>query len=304
MTEETEKRERYKKFLSTIIGFAISLTIFVIIYILSILQKEWIAWGNLIPPEYVSHFVAILPGPLWTDTILLYLFPVVAFGLFYLISPYTTIFFIKLHQLIYRSKNRFNYGIIKLGPKVKPFMLFRRSLIASLFSFSISALIVQAGLGPLFRAGMMPDSALNESEAIFLGNFFIISFVLLIFFPIWLLEDSGVVICRFYPGKRRPPLIEGTHAPYINILQGYAGISTLIVLVTYITSALAEAIGPSLLTPIILIVLPLFVSGLISFAVYIYEKNLPKLMKKIQPRLDKLNLPEITIPTFEELKEI
>jgi hypothetical protein len=209
-----------------------------------------------------------------------------------------------LHQLVYRSKKRFFYGVVKLGSRVKPFMLFRRSLIVSLFSFSISALIVQAGLGPLFREGMMPDLALNEAEAIFLGTFFIISIVLLLFFPIWLLEDSGVVIYRNYPGQRRPPLIEGTHAPYINVLQGYAGISTIIILVTYIAATFAESgFSPATLTPIILILLPFFITGLFSFAVYAYEKNLPNLIRKIQPKLEKLNLSEIEIPIYDEMKK-
>ena len=303
MTEESEKREGNKKFLSTIVGFMISLIIFCVIYGLTILQRNLGMGVDLIPPEYVSHFVAILPGPLWTDTILLYIFPIVSFGLFYLISPYTTTFFIRLHQLIYRSKKRFNYGIVKLGPQVKPFMLFCRSLVVSLFSFSVTALIVQAGGKGLFRAGGVVMPALNEAEAIFLGTFFIIPFVLLLFFPIWLLEDSGVVICRFYPGKRRPPIIEGTHAPYINVFQGYAGISTIIILIMYIIATLAESgFGAAILTPIILIVLPFFITGLFSFAVYLYEKNIPNLISKIQPRLDKLNLSEIEIPTYDKMK--
>ncbi|MFX1420290.1 MAG: hypothetical protein ACFE9N_15375 [Promethearchaeota archaeon] len=303
MIEKTEKREGINKFLSTIFGFLISLAIFAVIYILSILQRDWMTL-NLIPPEYIHYFVSILPGPLWTDTILLYLFPVASFGIFYLISPYTTIFFIKLHQFIYRSKKRFNYGIIELGHQMKPFMIFRRSLIVSLFSFSVTALIVQAGGQSLFRAGPILDPVLHEAEAIFLGTFIIIPIVLLLFFPIWLLEDSGVIVFRNYPRKRRPPVIEGTHAPYINILQGYAGISTIIILVTYISATLvASGFGAAILTPIILIVLPFLITGLFSFAVYFYEKTLPKLIKKIQPRLDKLNLSEIEIPKFDEMKK-
>ncbi|MFX1569606.1 MAG: hypothetical protein ACFFCV_14695 [Promethearchaeota archaeon] len=300
MTLNTEKGGN-KKFLSIIIGFAVSLTIFIVIYILSLLQKGWV-YENLIPREYVKYFVFILPGELWTDTILLYLFPLAIYGLFHIIAPYTTLFFLKLHRIFYRSKKRFHYGIVKLGHQVKPFMLFRRSVIVSLFAFSVSALIVQAGLGSLFRVGMMEDSALNEAEAIFLGTFIIIPIVLLIFLPLWLLEDSGIVICKLYADRRRPPLIEGTHAPFVNVLQGYAGISTVIILVTYIVRTLAESVGPSILTPIIMIVLPFFITGLISFAVYAYEKNIPKLIGKIQPHLTKLNIYEIEIPTFDEMK--
>lgn len=304
MSVEKKDREELKKFLSLMFGFLISLTLFAVIYGLAVIQKE-LGIPDLVPPEYVSYFIAILPGPLWTDTIFLYLFPIASFALFFLISPYTTIFFIKLHKLIYRSKKRFNYGIVKLGSKMKPFMLFRRSIVVSLFSFSISALIVQAGGMKLFRAGVVLNPTLHEAEAIFLGTFFIIPFVLLLFFPFWLLEDSGIVICRFYYGKRKPPIIEGTHSPYINVLQGYAGISTLIILVTYIIRTLAETspLDPAILTPIILIFLPFIITGLFAFPVLIYEKTIQKLFRRIQPSLNKLNLTEIQIPTFDEMKK-
>jgi len=304
MSEKTDKINGSKKFLSTIISFTISLMIFVIIYLLALLQRGWVTWGNLVPVEYVTHFVAILPGPLWTDTILLYIFPLIVFGIFYLIAPYTTTFFLKLHKLIYRSKKRFQYGIIDLGKQVKSFTLFRRSVIASLFAFTVSALMVQAGLRSLFRAGEVLNPALNEAEAIFLGTFLIISFVLLLFFPIWLLEDSEIVIFKLYKGQRRPPVIEGTHAPYINILQGYAGISTVIILITYIIATIAESgFGAAILTPIILIVLPFIITGLFAFPLYIYERNLPKLLKRIQSRIEKLNISEIIIPTFEDMRK-
>ena len=300
MTLNTDKGGN-RKFLSIIIGFAVSLAIFIVIYVLSILQKRWVN-VQLIPPEYVGDFVFILYGPLWTDTILLYLFPLAIYGLFYLIAPYTTTFFLRLHQMFYRSKKRFHYGIVKLGPQVKPFMLFRRSVIVSLFAFSVSALIVQAGLGSLFRVGINEELALHRAEAIFLGTFIIIPIVLLIFLPLWLLEDSGIVICKFYSDRRRPPLIEGTHAPFVNILQGYAGISTIIILLTYIVLTIKESFGPSILTPIIMIFLPFIITGLISFAVFAYEKKIPKLIEKIQPSLEKLNISEIEIPTFDEMK--
>ncbi|MFX1371797.1 MAG: hypothetical protein ACFFCE_08045 [Promethearchaeota archaeon] len=74
--------------------------IFVIIYFLAIIQHEKNTPEPLIPIEYVKYFVAILPGELWTDTILLYIFALIAFGIFYLIAPYITTFLLKQHRLI------------------------------------------------------------------------------------------------------------------------------------------------------------------------------------------------------------
>ena len=297
-----EKKLKYERYITIMIGFILSLMLFGVIYLLAIIQKI-VGTVDLVPKEYLTHFIAFLPGELWSDMILLYLFPLISFGIFYLILPYTTLFLIKLHKLIYLSRNRFHYGVVKMGPRRKPFFLFRRSLIVTLFSFSIAALIIEAGFGHLFRENMMAGSALNEAEALFLATFFIIPFVLLLFLPIWFLEDSGIVICRQYVGQQRTPVIEGTHAPYLNVLQGYAGISTLIILIIYVNATFAESgFGPAILTPIILIILPFLITGLLVLALFFYERFNPHLIKRIRPTIEKLNLSEIIIPTFDEMR--
>jgi hypothetical protein len=236
--------------------------------------------------------------------IFLYLFPLIPFGIFYLIAPYTTLFLIKLHKLIYFSRKRFQYGIVELGVRRKPLFLFRRSLIVTLLSFSVAALFIQAGMGPLFRENMNTTSALNQSEALFLAIFLMVPFVLLIFLPIWFLEDAGIIIYRHYTGQQRTPVIEGTHAPYLNTLQGYAGISTIIILVIYVGSSFIESgFGPAILTPIILIILPFLTTGLLSLALTLYERLNSNLLRRIQPIFEKLQISEIRIPTFDELRK-
>jgi len=138
-----EKKLKYERYITIMIGFILSLMLFGVIYLLAIIQKI-VGTVDLVPKEYLTHFIAFLPGELWSDMILLYLFPLISFGIFYLILPYTTLFLIKLHKLIYLSRKRFHYGVVKMGPRRKPFFLFRRSLIVTLFSFSIAALIIGA----------------------------------------------------------------------------------------------------------------------------------------------------------------
>ncbi|MFX1390687.1 MAG: hypothetical protein ACFE9Z_11535 [Promethearchaeota archaeon] len=297
-----EKIRKYEKYITIFIGFILSGALFLAIYLLAFIQKL-LGTPNLVPPEYLSHFVAFLPGELWSDMIFLYLFPLIPFAIFYLIAPYTTWLLVKIHKMIYLSRKRFHYGIIELGPRRKPFFLFRRSLIVTLLSFSIAALFIQAGLGPLFREGMTPDSALHQAEALFLAVFFMVPFVLLIFLPIWFLEDAGIIIYRQYTGQQRTPVIEGTHAPYLNTLQGYAGISTIIILIVYVGSSFAESgFGPAILTPVILIILPFLTTGLLSLALALYERFNPNLLKRIQRTIERLDLSRIRIPTFDELK--
>ncbi|MFX0023273.1 MAG: hypothetical protein ACFE9S_13180 [Candidatus Hermodarchaeota archaeon] len=298
-----ETIRKYERYLTIFIGFILSLALFVAIFILGWIQMS-LGTISLIPPEYLEFFIKFLPGKLLTDAILLYLFPLISFGIFYLIAPYTTMILIKLHKLIYLSRKRFQYGIIDLGPRRKPLFLFRRALIVTLFSLSAAGIIIQAGLGYLFRENLVVGSALNEAEALFLATFFIIPFVLLIFLPIWFLEDAGIVIYRNYTGQQRTPVLEGVHAPFLNVLQGYAGISTIIVLIIYIGRSFGElgVLDPALLTPIILIILPFLTTGIMSLALFLYEKYNFNLLNRIQPTIKKLNLSPISVPTFDEMK--
>ncbi len=299
-----EKIRKYERYITIFIGFLLSSLLFFTIFFLGWLQRI-LGTIDLIPPEYLTNFIAFLPGPLWSDMILLYLFPLITFGIFYLLAPYTTMLLMKLHKLIYLSRKRFQYGISKLGQRRKPIFLFRRALIVTLFSLSVAGILIQAGLGHFFRAGVWIVQALNEAEALFLATFFVIPIVLLLFLPIWFLEDAGIVIYRSYSGQQRTPVIEGVHAPYLNVLQGYAGISTLIVLIFYIGSSFGALgyLDPALLTPIILIILPFLTTGLMSFALVLYERLNPNLLKRNQRIFEKLNLSQIIIPTFDEMRK-
>lgn len=68
-----------------------------------------------------------------------------------------------------------------------------------------------------------------------------------------MLEDSRVVIYRSYSGFHKLPYLEGSYTPFQSILGVYAGISTIIILITYIFGSIQE-LGiddPTILTPII-----------------------------------------------------
>jgi hypothetical protein len=63
-------------------------------------------------------------------------------------------------------------------------------------------------------------------------------------------------------------------------------------------------LDPALLTPIILIRFPFLITGLMIFALFFYERLNPNLLKRIQATIEKLNLSQINLPTFEEMKTI
>ncbi|NHJ26319.1 MAG: hypothetical protein EAX89_17200, partial [Candidatus Lokiarchaeota archaeon] len=57
----------------------------------------------------------------------------------------------------------------------------------------------------------------------------------------------------------------------------------------------------AILTPIIVILLPLILTGLLAAPLYLYERWLPKTKTKIHSRLAKYNLPHFSIPKFDDL---
>jgi len=291
-----------KKFTWILTGFILSIGLFVMITVFGTIK---IGSGPLIPREYISQFVVIIPGPLITDILLLYAIPILFFCLFYYIAPYLIILYIKLHQFCYWLIRRpSKYGIFKMGTTVKSGRLFFRALIVSLFSFSISVLVVQLGGGDLFRAKYNPFSIFSQAEAVFLGTFALCAFMIILFFPIWLLEDSGLVSYRVFYDERMPANIQGVHSIYSNVLLGYAGLSTILALFNYIIKTLQKVRldDPAILTPIILIILPFVVTGLLAIPIYLYEYFFARNKERIQLKLARFNFPEIKIPRFEEMK--
>ncbi len=294
-----------KKYLPLIIGFITSIILFVFIYVLHLISIS--TRSNLIPPEYIYIFIPLIPGPMLTDVILLYLFPVVIYLLIDLISPILVQFLYKINKLTFVMRKSPNYGFLKVGDKIEPSRIFFRAFLVNLFAFGTSAVLFQLGAGDFFRAsvggGGIPEG-LYTAEAIFFGTFFLASLSMLVFLPAWLIEDSGLVSYKHFPDQRKTPIIEGVHRWYINVLGVYTGFSTILTLFQVITRAFPDAgFGPALLTPIIVIISPLVLTGLLALPIYLYEKKMEKTQSRIHKKLAKYNLRHFTIPTFEELDD-
>ena len=295
-----------KKYIPIIIGFVFSIITFITIYLLTVYYT--------VPSSYVEDFIVIIPGPLITDILILYALPIVFYLLFYVIAPYLIQFYIHLHKFIYRLIGRpSKYGKAELGEKIKAGRILNRVITVSFFSFAISILMVQIGFGWLFREqlpGGSPAGAiiLNQIESIFLGTFLLCAILIILFFPIWLLEDSGLVSYRVFHEERMPIDIQGVHSLYINVLLGYAGLTTILSLARfiYLTSYIAilnPEIAVIAFTPILLLALPFIVIGLLAIPVYIYERSINTNQSRIKQRVERFNFPNIKVPQFEEMIE-
>lgn len=284
-----------KRFAWLYLGFGLSAFLYVLIYILAMLSR--FTEMNLIPTEYLTDFVLIIPGPLITDILVLYLLPVVFLIIFLKIAPSIIRGAIKLHKISYFGMNTPEYGMLEKVQKRTIWVLIKRSWTISFFSFTIAAYFVNLGMGPAFRPNYMyvdvnqPETilvgTLNLAEAMFLGTFFFMSIALFIALPIWLLEDSGVMFYRDFPNDLRTPTFRGAYVLFERILEFFTSISTLLLLYNIVVRCfdVLQPGDPGILTPLILIVLPLLVTGLNAFALIIYEKLLPESISKVHDKL-------------------
>ena len=63
-----------RKYLAIIMGFSLSISTFIVIFVLHFLSGPGLG-EQLIPPEYITEFIVIIPGPIFTDILLIYLIP-------------------------------------------------------------------------------------------------------------------------------------------------------------------------------------------------------------------------------------
>jgi hypothetical protein len=302
-----------RKNLFIFISLIISIGLFVTIYLLFLIDTLHIPGllTSLIPHEYIDEFILILPGPIYTDVPLLFLFPLLIFALYVLIAPKLTHVLYKLHEFsfIFRIKPR--YGILKSGTRIKTTSLIYRAAMVSFFAFGTIGLIAQFGYGNIFRAtdgyitGIEP---LIRAENVFFGTFFFTSLSLILFVPIWILEDCGIVAYRSFRNQRKLPVIQGVYKWYMNVVEIYTGFSTISAYLLLIFDIFGFMINelspgdPAILTPIILLFLPLIVIGLFAIPLYLYERYIEKIQNRVHSRLIKHNISYIDIRSFDKLE--
>jgi len=304
-----------KKYSLILIGFGLSITLFLVIFILGFIGK--ISPLTFIPQQFMDDFITLIPptiptfGILW-DIIILYLLPVAIMLIIIAVSPYMIKFFFKIHKLINRKAV---YGIIEMEKERKPkfYYLGFRVLVVGLFAFSLMSILAEFGAGSIFRDVVVGGSGTGwelvfQAEAVFLGTYFIAPFVLFVFVPLWIMEDSGLMAYKSFSDQRRTPDIEGVHTTYSHLLEAYSGVSTILVLATYIIGAVSVLLtdpaflAPNIMSVISIIVLPLTITGLFALAVIVYEKNIEKTKERIQKAMLAEGFVMIRIPEMEELK--
>jgi hypothetical protein len=293
-----------KKFVPLYISLGLTILLYVGIYVMARFPSQ-LTFGLDIPEEFVSHFVYLLPGPLWTDIILLFLFPIIMFFLIQYISPYLTHGLVKIHGFFYIFRKKPEYGILKQKGDISAGKIFLRGLKLSFLAFVIASAFIQWGLGGIFRFNYSVTPLFN-SEALFLATYILVPIVMFIFFPIWILEDSGLIAFRIFRNNRKNPDIEGVNRIFRDFMEYFIGFSTIFVYITIIIKTINNVLSDydtaALLIPIILIFLPFLVTGLITIPLIFYEYYLEQNNDRIHGYLEKKNFEYISIPDYKDLK--
>ncbi len=174
----------------------------------------------------------ILPGDTLIDFIWLYILSGIIGLVLYFITPNISSFLLRIHRLI-RGKNA-RYFLQTIDHQVSSVGQLRRTLIPAFAALGISYSIsnIQTIANVIFISEGFVALA-EEAQTIIssLSLLFILllvaCFIMLVFTPIWLLQDSGLV-CELEKKSGTISEIEGVGNWYLKMMKGFAGISTIV----------------------------------------------------------------------------
>jgi len=296
-----------KQYIPLYICFILTLLLYGVIYLIDIFPGILAPLG--IPEVFVETFVLIIPGPLWSDILLLYSFPLIFYlGMQYL-SPYSTLFYTKFHKTFYILRKKPVYGINPIESEISAGKLFLRLLKGSFLCFVVASAFIQSGFAPFFRdnlVGADPDMIpLFNAEALFLATFFFTPLIVLIFFPLWNLEDAGIIAYRKFNKKRKNPDIEGVNRIFRDFIEYFIGFTTILVYFNLVSNTFIYLLNKgdyaALFIPIILVFMPFLISGLFSIPMLLHEVYFKKNVNRIHEYLERKEFPYLEIPNFKNL---
>jgi len=298
-----------KKFVPLIITLVVTLSVVMFLMIMG--ATYYINPGDsMFAAETVEIFIPFIPGTIFTDLLIMILAPIVAFFvIFYTLAPYWAKLLIKLHKILSRVGTDAKYGVVKLGKRVTGRMLFFRAMVVAFFTFSLAVFLVEIlvnlGVSDAFLLYSSSSPTFDTIIQVLVACFFLGFITILIFLPVWYMEDSGLTsfqVSTKEDDDRSPVDIQGVHAPLAGVLTGYAGLATVLAWVIFIIEVFVGAPleQSSYYAVIFFILLPLIIAGFFTIPIYLYEKKLPSLLSRLE---SKWNYDHIKPPTFEKIEK-
>ncbi|MFX1481734.1 MAG: hypothetical protein ACFFCP_00945 [Promethearchaeota archaeon] len=258
-----------------------------------------------------------LPGDILIDFIWLYIFSLIVGVIVYFATPALSVFFWKLHRVI--TGRNYDYYVQEIDIQSTSSIAFRRMILPAFVALGISYSI--SNIPRVVNAIIITDgfdTLASEAETIVtsISLLFILlllsCFIVLLFAPMWLMQDRGLVSERKITSRTTSD-IEGVGNWYLKLLKGFAGISTMVAYLFTIIQTVewyqfvmesppegGLAVLIFIIPMIAVIVSPLLALGPISFVYVIYEKALRKNLSTIGSRINREGLSKFEIGLRED----
>jgi len=269
--------------------------IFVVIFSVTIIPMAIMGMFTL-GDEGVPDLTGLMPVySLIFDQVYLYLLsPIIMMIFIQYFTVMLSIGFYKLHISVKLKK--YDYFIFNDIEKEKEshFLVFiRRAVTLGLLSLSIGLFLSEIIMEDILVSSDIAGTITHIQKVTHAG-LYILHFLILIFVPIWLLRDSGIMCKRSKVNKekRQLPDIEGIYNYFESNITGYVGIGAIISLFVILFAsiqALNEETGELSDIPNIFLT-PLWFTIMTFPAIFFYELRLRSMREKLISRLSEKGL--------------
>ncbi|MHA2379416.1 MAG: hypothetical protein ACXADS_09060 [Candidatus Thorarchaeota archaeon] len=251
-----------------------------------------------------------LPGDILIDFIWVYILTFICGVLAYVAAPFLSAVFWKGHRFL--TAGHYKYHVQVFDAEAKQRSRARRLILPAFVALGLATAIanIRQVANLIFVSesfGHLDESApaLEIGLPIFFILILIASFVTLLFVPLWLLEDTGVICEREAVGRRVTADIEGVGNWYLALLKGFAGITTVIAYLFiavetiewYYTISVPESFPwIILIVPVVAIVgSPFLAIAPISVVHVCYELSLRRNKERLEQKLARAGLTKVVI---------
>ncbi|MFX1264833.1 MAG: hypothetical protein ACFFH0_05605 [Promethearchaeota archaeon] len=252
----------------------------------------------------------LLPGDILIDLIWVYILTFICGVVAYIAAPLLSSLFWKGHRLL--TAGHYHYHVQVFGTDATKRSRARRLILPAFVALGLATAI--ANIRQVANLIFVHESFAHLDESapaieVGLPIFFILiliaSFVTLLFVPLWLLEDTGVICERKATGRRVTADIEGVGNWYLALLKGFAGITTVIAYLLisvetiewYYTISVPETFPwIILMVPVVAIIgAPFLAMAPISVVHVCYEISLRRNKERLEEKLSRAGLARVAI---------
>lgn len=287
--------------------FVIAINSFVLVVSATAIAFSYMQIFPFYDPPGLYRF---LPGDILIDFIWVYVLTLICGVFAYVAAPFLSAIFWKGHRFLTAGHYKYHVQVFDAGATQRSKV--RRLILPAFVALGLAAAI--ANIRQVANLIFVNESFANLDESapalevgipIFFILILIASFVTLLFVPLWLLEDAGVICERETVGKHVTADIEGVGNWYIALLKGFAGITTVIAYLLiavstiewYYTISVPNLITLiSLIVPVVAIIgAPFLAMAPISVVHFCYELSLRRNKERLEQKLERAGLSKVVI---------